>query len=777
MHKKSESCNIGRTLDSVSFKSKSKSKLRMAILSSMFVSMAGINVAHAQEEGAARVLEEVIVTARQRVESLQDVPVAVTVLSADMIQKTFATNLADMGAYAPNVSIGTVPGFNAASIAIRGVSTGDIPSSFDPAVTVSVDGFYLGHYQASLLDMFDIEQIEILRGPQGTLFGKNTIGGVVNVTSKRPSGKFGAQAKVRFAEEGRQDVMAAIDLPIVEDVLAARISVQKFNFDGFYTNTYDGSDAGGQDLLAARAKFLWTPSEDFEALLSFEYSKDESDTPMVLNTTTALDANGYYGGDAFYGFYPGRGSGGSTPVPLGDPHKSGLVTPAQHVDQFTAAAASKGTDGHYEDIEGVYLTLDWDVMGGTLTSISGYRDVDSDYYNDYSGEPAAIYATIRSIYRETLSQELRFSASLEQLDYVVGVYYQQNDLDYENYTSLGVDHPFVPGLYLDADGSQETTSWAVFGEGSYHISDVTKLTLGMRYSDEEKDFKLRPLGFPVGLGVDESGSWDDITYRIGIDHALSDNTMVYATFSTGFKSGGFNEQAGTLTSAAFSFDPEEAESFEVGMKSDLLDNTLRLNLAVFVVEYADLQLDSVISISADPGQESVVTNAGEMTSWGIEADVMWLATESLTIDATLGILDAEYDKFSCNLDKDITNGNEDCSKLDVKRTPDMTGSLSVTYNIPLKSMGGDLDLNVNATYTDAFYNDIFNTTASEHEEVTLLNASVSYVTENEGLRISAFGRNITDEEYQTSGLGVANLWSFSTYGNPASYGVEVEVKF
>lgn len=771
MSKRVESGNIEISLESLPHKP--KSALRMAILSSMLLPVASISAAQTQQVNS-RVLEEVQVTARQRTESLQNVPVAVTVMSEDQIQKTFASNLGDMGDYAPNVTIGTVPGFNAASIAIRGVSTGDIPSTFDPAVTVAVDGFYLGHYQGSLLDMFDIEQVEILRGPQGTLFGKNTIGGVINVTTKRPSGEFGVQTKVRLGNEGRQDVMAAIELPIVDNVLAARISFQQFDFDGFYQNTFDGSSAGGQDLFAARAKFLWTPSEEFEALLSLEYIKDDSDTPMVVNTTTEQDKNGNYGGDAFYGSYPGRGAGGSANVPLGNPFKTGLVSPDQHADGF---AESKDTDGHQEDVDGIYLTLNWDLMNGTLTSISGIRNVDSDYYNDFVGEPVAIYGTIRSVYRDTFSQEVRFAAAMDNVDYVVGAYFQQNDVDYENYTSLGDAHPFVQNLLLTADGSQETTTYAFFGEGSYHLSDATSLTAGIRYSDEQKDFRLRPLGFPDGAEAKSSDSWDDITYRIGVDHALNDVTMVYATFSTGFKSGGFNEQAGTLTSAALSFDPEEAASFEVGMKADLLDNTLRFNAAAFYVEYSDLQLDSVVAIDEAPGQESVITNAGSMTSMGIEADVMWLATGHLIIDGTLGILDAEYDNFDCNLDRDISNGNEDCSGLDVKRTPGATASLGATYNIPLHGMAAGLDLNANATYTDAFYNDIFNTTASEHEEVTLLNASVSYISDDENLRMSVFGRNITDELYQTAGLGVANLWSFSTYGNPATYGLEVEVKF
>jgi iron complex outermembrane receptor protein len=776
MHNNTESGGIRRSFGALPFQP--KSSLRVAILSALLVPVAGISVAQAQEN-ASRVLEEITVTARQRSESLQDVPVAVTVMDESAIQKTFAQNLGEMGAYAPNVTIGTVPGFTAASIAIRGVSTGDIPSTFDPAVTIAVDGFYLGHYQASLLDMFDIQQVEILRGPQGTLFGKNTIGGVINVSTKNPSGEFGIQGKVRLGDEGRQDIMVAADLPIIDNVLAARISMQQFNFDGFYENTFDGSDAGGQDLFAARAKILWTPSEEFEALLSIEYIEDDSDTPMVVNTTTddKLFYNGFFipGASA----YPGRGGGGVANVPLGDPFKTGLVTPNQHAAGF---AESKDTDGHQEDVDGIYLTLNWDVMGGTLTSISGYRSVDSDYYNDYVGEPKAIYATIRSIYRDTFSQEIRFSGSTDNIDYVVGGYYQQNDMEYENYTSLGPDHPLagfgipVGGLLTTADGSQDATSFAVFGEGSYALSEATSLTAGIRYSEEDKDFDLSPLFFPSEIKADESDSWDDITYRLGIDHQLNDAIMVYASYATGFKSGGFNEQAGTLESASTAFDPEEAASFEVGMKADLLDNTLRLNVAAFLVEYTDLQVDAVVPVPG-VGQESIVNNAGEVTSSGIEADFMWLASEQLTIDGTLGLLDAEYDKFDCNRDNDPATPDVDCTDFDVKRTPETTASLGATYNIPLSSLGGSLDLNTNVTYTDAFYNDIINSASSEHEEVTLLNASVSYTANDEKLRVAVFGRNIGDEEYQTSGLSVANLWNFSTYGNPATYGIEVEVKF
>ena len=732
------------------------------------------------------VIDEVTVTARQIQENLQDVPVAVTAMTEEQITAVFGNDLRDLGKYAPNVQIGVVPGFNAAAIAIRGVSTGDIPSTFDPAVTISVDGFYLGHYQASLLDIFEIEQVEILRGPQGTLFGKNTIGGVVNVTTKRPSGELGFDSKVRVGNEGRLDVMAAADFPIVDEKLSGRIAVQSFNFDGYYTNTINGDDAGGQDLLAGRAKLLFTPNENFDALLSIEWSEDESDTPMVLNTSTALDPNGFYGSDGFYnGFglglpsYPGRGTGGPANVPLGDPFETGLVPIDQHTPGL---AARKDTRGHWEDILGVYLNMDIDFGGGTLTSITGFRSVDSDYYNDYVGEDVPIYSTIRSVYRDTFSQELRYAQSAsERFNYVAGVYYQDNSLDYENNTGLGAGHPFsgvlwpATGLLQDGDGGQDTKAYAVFAEGNLNITDATRITLGARWSDEEKDFNLRPIG--ATDRVNESNSWSDVTYRAGLDHKFGDNVMGYVTYSTGFKSGGFNEQATSLATAALSFDEEQADSIEVGLKSDLADGRLRLNLAAFYVKYEDLQLDSVIPVPGSTiGQESVITNAGESTSQGLEAELLWLVSEAFTLQGTLGYLDAEYDEFNCDLDRDPSNGNEDCSVLEVKRTPELTGSAGATYTFGLGSWGS-ASANLNATHTDEFFNDIFNSEGSKHESVTLLNASLSLYNESDSLRVSLYGRNLTDEEYQTSGLGVANLWTFSTYGNPMSYGLEVELRF
>lgn len=786
-------------------------RLAKIILSALSVALITPSQAWAQGDGEdtrrSNVIEEITVEARRVEESLQKTPIAVTAFSATTIDRMFAQDMRDIGQIAPNVNISAIPGFRAAAIGIRGVSTGDIPSSFDPAISVVVDGFVFGHVQSSLLDFFDIEQIEILRGPQGTLFGKNTIGGVINVRSKRPDGGFSAEARLNIGNFGRTDLRAAVNFPIIEDVLAGRVAVLSKNSSGDHRNLIDGTRINGDDVQAMRAKFLLTPSDNLEALFTIEYERDRSDTPPVLNTTIADD--GVYGGDLFFNpnaafglppgtlpAYPGRGVPGG--LPLGDPHKTNLVDPRTHVGP--GGLGTQPDRDHDFDILGFYLNLSYRVPNlGTFTWVAGYRSVESDLYNDYVGETVPIYSTIRGVDRDSWSQEVRFASEFsDRLSIVTGVYYQSNELKYYNLTSLGSGHPFTgsgfpgtwpqPGLHLIADGTQNTDAWAIFGEVIYDVSDRMRVFAGARYTDEKKSFVLRPLAPVVGLigTASDNNSWDDITFRLGVDFDVTEEILAYFTFSTGFKSGGFNEQSQTLT-AIGPFDEEKADSFELGIKSDLLDNRLRLNFAGFYVEYDDLQLDTVLPEPSSPvGQESRVTNAGQSTVWGLELEITALPTEGLMFQGTVGYLDAEYDEYACTLGNpaarpagfdlvDPVLGLYDCSFLTPKRSPKWNFSGTIDYEWEVSSWGY-MGVNINVTHSSAYFNDTLNSSAGRADKRTLLNASIRIVEADEQWELSVYGKNITDEKYRANGLGVANLWSFSSYGPPATFGVELVVK-
>lgn len=775
---------------------KSQLLLSTAILgASLGLSIPAVSQESGTDEGR---LEEIVVEARRIQESLQSTPVAVSAFNETTLDRMFATDLSEVANFAPNVSVNAIPGFRAATIAIRGVSTGDIPSSFDPAVSVVVDGFVFGHAQTSLLDMFDIEQIEILRGPQGTLFGKNTIGGVVNVRTKRPGDEFGLEGVLTAGNFGRIDGKVAIDVPLVEGVLGGRLVLLSRNSKGDVKNLIDGSRLNGDDILALRGKLNFTPSDKFEAMLTVEYEKDRSDTPPVINTT--IQSDGVYGGDLFFDpnailglppgtlfAYPGRGVPGGQP--LGDPHETSLVGPESHLGPN--GLGTMPNDGHHFDIFGLYLNASYEISDTTdLTWVTGYRSVEANLYNDYVGEAVPIYSTLRGTDRETWSQELRLSSDFsESMSFVGGVYYQQNDLAYYNYTSLGSGHPFFApaGLFLTADGTQETKAWAAFGELNYTINDRLRAFAGIRYTDEKKDFFLRPLGFPAGSGIGDSNSWDDVTYRVGMDYQISNDVLAYASFSTGFKSGGFNEQAGTYT-AIGPFDEEKAKSFEVGLKSDLMEDRLRLNLAAFRVKYDDLQLDSVVPEPSSPvGQESRVTNAGKSTVWGLEAELTALVAEGFMLNASIGYLDAEYDEYACLLGNpaarpagfdlvDPVLNLYDCTFLQPKRTPKWTLGASADYEWAVGDVGM-MGVNVSVSSSSKYYNDTLNSLSGTSEKRALMNASVRLVDAGDRWKVSAFVLNLTDRDYRSSGLAIANLWGMSTYGPPRTWGVELGAKF
>jgi iron complex outermembrane recepter protein len=381
---------------------------------------------------------------------------------------------------------------------------------------------------------------------------------------------------------------------------------------------------------------------------------------------------------------------------------------------------------------------------------------------------------------------------------VAGVYYQDNQLAYENNTALSAllggpvclcNSAIITSpdgqrsAALSGNGGQTVEAYAVFAEGNYNITEATRVTLGARWSSEDKTFRLRPIGAAGALAVSNtaiievqrSQSWSDTTFRLGVDHRFNDDVLGYLTYSTGFKSGGFNEQATTIQTAVLSFDPETADAIEAGLKTELFDRRVRLNTAVFYNKYEDLQLDSVIPVpESQIGQESVITNAGKSTAWGIEVEANVLVTDNLTFSGSIGYLNAEYDEYSCDLDRNAANGNEDCSVLTMKRVPELQAHLEANYDMPIAI--GTLGFNVNWTYTDEFFNDIFNSQASMHDSVGLLNASVNLRGGDDRWRVSVFGRNLADETYQASGLGIANIWSYSVYGAPRTYGIELSVK-
>ena len=772
-------------------------RLRASLISTAICLGLGIGPGPA----ASQELEEVLVTATRRGETdLQSTPIAVSALTGDEFDAIFAQNIGEVALFVPNFSAAQITGFNAAGFAMRGASQTDILVYWEPPVGVLIDDFVVPHMQTQLLEPFDIEAVEVLRGPQGTLFGKNTTAGVVNVRTKRPSFE-GTQidATMRAGSFGRFDIMGALNLPLGETT-ALRVSAMNSNSDGYYKNgkaspnsvvgpvAGNGGDIGGDDVQTARVKLLWTPSENVDVLFQYEFLRDRSDSPPSVNETDPLAPQAWN----LLGF-PG--------VSSGDP-----------LDQAGVTLRDDGlrmADGHQVDVDGLYMNINWDLGNYNLTSVTGQRNQDSRLPSTYTGEVfASLFDASRDDERETFQQELRLTSQYDgPFNWVGGIFYQSDETSFNVLQFLGLLDLFgasVPGVLdnnnpLIITNNQDMDSIAGFFDFTYDFAETWSVSAGIRYTREEKTFFSRP-GTPIILyGVTtadypfdpndtgrfpcsttnpldcqvDTQTWNEPTYRLLVSNQFTDDVYGYASFAHGFKSGGYSDQAGSGLQAPLEltrYDPEEADSLEFGIKADLMDNTLRLNTAVFFAEYTDMQRAAIAQQGAF--QETVVFNAAEVPAWGIEFEGTALLSDNLTMRFNFGYLDAEYDEFLLDLNLDGTP-DQDLSGRPVTRAPEITAGVDFMYDFDIQNGGLQGMLGAfyedESTYYYAADGAQFDTFLQER---TLINASLTYTAASENWYVAFFGKNLTDERYRNASQYVGGLWTFSTYAPPREYGIE-----
>lgn len=734
-----------------------------------------------QQQGG---LEDIVVTARRISESLQDTPVAVSAFTGAAIENKFATDIRALAGDVPNVVITNVPGFNAASIGIRGQSTGDIILTFEPAVGVVVDDFVLAHVQTQLFDLFDVDRIEVLRGPQGTLFGKNTVGGVVNVITKRPEPGFSGEVRLGYSSFNTKDVKAAINIPLASN-LYFRAAGSFQESDGYYrltkNNDVDGFEGvpgrgqrwGGSRYFSGRAKLLWEPTDDTNIMATYEILRDRGDSPPSVNETPPgflIDVVGF----------PGIQTTG------GSPYKTGTTLCEGSASAPTCVGTLKG---HRVDVDGFYLrgehTMD-DV--GTITVVGGWRRVQSKLPSDYTGENAYLFVSTREDVRKQYSLEARFSSDFSDvLKFTVGGMYWGQKLDANATSFLGFLR-FLGDPTALTDPNQSTAnykvdSYAIFGEAEYKVADPFSVFLGARYTKEQKDFSVQP---QVRRSLIETGFWPQYsdskkfskpTMRAGYRWEIAPGINNYFTYSQGYKSGGYNEQAMSATSA-LPFKEETADSFELGFKTETADRKLRVNVAAFYVKYNDLQRDAVVPfidpITGLPGQETRTTNAGKAHVKGIELEISAAPVPGLTLGASMGWQKAKYDEFSTDVNGDGIN--DDASYLKLRNAPQWTASGNVHYEFPPMDWGV-VSLNADINYQSEYESTTLNADYSQGEARTLVGASIGWTDPDERYRIAVFGRNLLDQVYRVSANSVAGLFNFTNYAPPRSFGVEGSVKF
>jgi len=714
---------------------------------------------------------EIIVSARRRDETLQDTPVAITAINAGMIENKAAVNLGDLMGAAPNLLITNQnSGAAAANLSIRGLTYADIEKSQEPTVGVVVDGIFIGTSTGQYFDFFDIEQIEVLRGPQGTLFGRNTIGGVISIRRSRPTGEFGAKIEASYGRFDTLATRAVVNLPIAGEALAAKLFYFHNQSDGWYTQAQDGRPRGFSNNENYGGSLQFKPADsDFDALLTVEQQEQKMD-PVVSNLTRT--------GEAFCALIPAEQCNRNT---TGDLY---TVFGLPNVSLYKAPSAT--------------LEMNLGLGGVKLTSVTGYRKMTEIQTQDFDGSSTDLYYVLRGQKYRQFSQELRAAGDFgDSFDYVVGVYYFKSRYELTQATRLFAFDPTIPPDVFDTNPQNvkgRTTSYAVFGDFNWQFADQWRLSFGGRYTRDRKSLRNAFGGTEIGRGSD---TFKKFTPKIGVDFRPSDTTMLYASWSRGFRSGGFSPRAGSAASASQSYGPETVDSYEVGAKLQLFDRKLQLNFAAFYSTYDSLQQNTTLFCAVCATQnETITSNVGSAKIKGIEIDFTARPTEELRITGSLGMLDSKFKGFVVGGVSPVTGAviPFDFSKNDLIYNPDVTASIAADYE--MATSFGKLIFNAGYRYIGRYDQQISsgpltgdlingpvivngNDPRVRTDKQGLIDASLSarFTIADAEAYLTVFGRNLADDRGMTHGFTVGGLWSFGTAREPRSYGATLGVKF
>jgi iron complex outermembrane receptor protein len=710
-------------------------------------------------------LEEIVVTAQKRVESAQDVPIALTVFDASTIERANIDRIEDIALRTPNF---TMQRFNIAEpqFYIRGVGSNSDSAAGDPTVGVFQDEIYVGRVSGAAFDVFDMERVEVLRGPQGTLYGRNTSGGAINFIPNRPTQDLFGSAELSYGNYDSIEARGVLNGGIT-DSLAGRLSVSHREHGGYSENITTGAELDTEDNWSARAQLLFAPSDATRFLLAYDYVTDDTE------------------GNA------------RVPFPVFDSGQVGAANSLALLSLRRIWPASSDLRKAYSvpesfqerDINGVTARFEHDASYGSWTVLGGWRKVEMSWYEDLDGlkpygnvspplpPPAGWVLQNRDIADEDAEQysaELRLTSRADSnLFWVAGLYYFTEEVQREEQFITKFSILPIAGGDVTFLQDANSDSYAAYGQLTYPFTDSLSVTAGLRYTQDEKDVRqigrnndptdavpgipLFP-GQPYDISADDS--WDSTTGKIGIDYRTGAGHLLYASASKGFKSGIFPSQNNVVQNVGVATDPEEVWSYEVGAKTEWLENTLRVNLAVFLMDYKDLQL-----FRLDP-QLRLVTFTEDTKNQGVELEIAAAPVEGLTFGLSTAYLDAKVD-----------GGLNDGGQL--PRSPEWTFGGYGEYMWPFA--GGSMALRADFKWTDDFrteipyYNDKPNWRVTEIPSYGLLNARLAYVSPNGKLEIAAWGKNLTDEIYAVHVIPFLGN-GFSVFGPPRTYGVSLSWK-
>lgn len=700
-------------------------------------------LAFAQTTENSTTIDEVVVTAQKVEQNLQDVPIAITAFSAEQLRVNRLDSVLDVAQ--------RTPGFTSTEVnpaepnyVIRGIGTEGINSNAggDASVVMFVDGVYIGRGGGSNLELFDLERVEVLRGPQGTLFGKNVVGGAISLVSRKPSADPFIELSGGAGNYDRREFRARFNQPLTDNLYASGAFSMRQR-SGYSYNQTTGNDVDDEDTYGFRGSLRYQPSDTLDIVVTADYTKQDQAGQVRDNVCDAT----FNGGVHCVGVNP-------------DPRITNAI-----IDGFLR-----------REVSGILADITWETGIGTISSLTAYRKADFDFQDPFFSNPVNPPNQIESINRniETssqFSQELRlaWSAFGDRLTGVVGAYFLQEDVQRDEQLDQRFPAPAQTG-YGRFPQDVESRSTAIFGQATYAFTEKLDLTLGARMTWEEKDAHLQGIrvsgpGFPPPLAAEydvrASESWDAFTPKAAVNYKATEDLLVYASAARGFKSGGFQGTAGTGASAATPYDPEFAWTYEVGFKSEWLENSLRLNVAAFQTEHSDLQVSQLVPLCC-----VVIGNAAEAEIKGVEAEVLWRPVGGLDLNASYTYLDAKFVDFATGATANFT-GNT------LPRSPEHKYNVGAQYRWSLGELGSAF-VRGDYTYQTEYFLEASNTPLEVQPSFGIADARAAYESPSGKWEVALWGKNLTDELVATHITAFpAFRQTLNIYQPPRTYGVSL----
>lgn len=746
----------------------------------------------------AAFIEEIIVVARRREESIQDVPVAISAFTGTELYDAGIENVAQLAEVVPNMVFHTGSptggGTSTGSLYIRGVGSNEVSLGTEPGVGLYVDDVYLARSVGSVLDLVDIESVQVLRGPQGALFGRNNIGGAILLKTRRPTDEFGGTAELTVGTEDRIEIQAAVDVPM-SDSVRTRLSMLAGERDGYVDNLDESNNLGDKDRLAGRGVLEWDAADDVLITVTADGTRERGSgipsvllglVPVIPGTSTPsqiqelANLNQNCGGASVLG-----NSGNPACIDqqyIRGPFEGfgGYVSPSPIFDsQGSRPYANKSN----LDVWGASMKLDWEVNESlTVNSITAWRDLKGFWPSNSDHSPNAGAETKNDYKQEQFSQEIQLLGTAMEggMDWVTGLYYFE-----EKGQNLNVVH--FPPVIFRSGGKFETDSLAIFGQVSYDLTDALEWTVGLRYTTEDKkyqtarfqeiigvlqdpftqtylDFRANPIPFVSGGTPDLD--FDEYTPSTTLAWHIGPQTMIYASYSEGYKSGGYEQRLAPSTPEVPNFGPEKSKVYELGLKQTLADGRLSITSALFTNDYTGMQ------ISVTDGVAPTLTNAGDATINGAELELHWRPGQQTLVSASVGWLDASYDSLS---ERALASGV--ALDNDLPNVSDWQLAASLSHDFDLWETGVLTPL-LDWSWRSKYSVDSANTSLLTQQDVHLLNASLTWTSSDQRWDAVLAARNITDEAYLVAGLAQYSVGQTEgQYAWPREWNLSVRYRF